>query len=494
MIRELFKDLIKYFPSKLVPAIVGIIAIPIITRLFSPDEYGNYVLVMATVSLLSTLAVAWLNSSTIRFLPAYELSGKVNQFRTVLLKLMLLSIGITFVLFLGILFLLKNCISSNFYSLMRIGIFVFAISSCWSILINFLRARRKAAWYSTFSVWASIAGLGFGILIVLNFDLGVEGLLWGVIICMAIALPFLWKTSIGFSSLRKGNIRSPMSWEIAMYGIPAMMINVLTWAQSLSDRYILEFFCGSVEVGMYSASYAISEKGIFLLSSLVLLAASPIGFNIWESQGVKASQEFMSKLTRYYLLVGLPATVGLSVLAEPIIDVFVAPAYCQGYRIVPLVAFGAFFMGIAHRFTIGLSYHNRTDLLMLCCFGSVVLNIILNFLLIPRYGFMAAAVTTFISYFFLLLLSILVSRRFFVWGFPFKSLAKIICASAVMGVVVFSMGNTLIFSQWVNLGIAACIGAVVYGFLLFLLREIQPNEKKMIKQTLKSVCGRLVSS
>jgi len=486
MIREFFKDLLKYFPSKVVPAIMGIIAIRIFTLLFSPAEYGNYALVMATVSFLSTLAAAWLSSSTIRFLPAYEQSGEINKFRNVLLKTMFLSIGTTFVLFLGILFLLKNHISLNFYSLLRIGTFVFAINSCWSILLSFLRARRQAALYSTFSVWSNITGLGFGISMVLSFNLGVEGLLWGFITCKAIALPFLWKMSIGLPSLKEGNIRSPMGREIAKYGIPAMAINILTWAQSLSDRYILEFFRGSVEVGIYSASYAISERSIFLLNSLVLLAATPIGFKIWESQGVKASQIFMNKLTRYYFLVGLPATVGFSLLARPVIQVLVAPDYYLGYKIAPIVAFGAFFVGIAHRFTLGLSYHKRTDLLMLCYVGSVVLNIVLNLFLIPRYGFMAAATTTLVSYFFLFLLSILVSKRFFSWQFPFKSIAKIICASAVMGEVVYLTFNHLPVPQWANLFITTCIGLLVYGILLFLLREIQPNEKKTIKQTLRA--------
>jgi len=56
MIKDLFKDMTKYLPSKVIPAIVGIVALPIITRLFSPADYRNYVLVIATVSILSTLA------------------------------------------------------------------------------------------------------------------------------------------------------------------------------------------------------------------------------------------------------------------------------------------------------------------------------------------------------------------------------------------------------------------------------------------------------
>ena len=476
MIRELFKDSAKYLPSMVVPALVGIIAIPIITRLFPPEVYGNYILVIATVSFLSTIAVAWLGSSTIRFYPAYELNGELNKFYTVLLKLTISSVGTISILFLIILFLLKNQVSTNLLFLIHIGVLLFVVSSFWSVLLTLLWAKRKAVWYSALSIWMSVVGLGIGIAIVLILHTGVEGLLWGAIISTVIALPLLWKKSLGMPSLKDGNVRSGMGWEIAKYGIPAMAINVLTWAQSLSDRYILEFFRGGIEVGIYSASYGISEQGIFFITSLFLLASSPICFNIWESQGIKASQEFMKKLTRYYLLVGLPAAVGLTILAKPIVHILVAPKYYPGYMIIPLIASGAFLVGVAHRFTIGLSYHKRTDLLMFCYLGSVVLNIVLNFIYIPKYGYMAAAGTTFVSYAFLLLSAIFVSRRFFVWEFPFKSLGKISCASIVMGVVVYYIGNSLTSSDLINLISGMLVGVVVYVVMLLLLREPQKEE------------------
>lgn len=485
MIKELFKDSAKYLPSMVVPAMVGIIAVPIITRLFPPEVYGNYALVTATVTFLSAISIGWVGSSTIRFFPAYKLNGELNKFYGLLLKLTISSVGATSILFLIILSSLKTQIPANLCFLMCIGVLLFMVSSFRAVFLDLLRAKREVVWYSTLSIWMSVAGLGIGIAIVLILHTGVEGLLWGAIISTVIALPLLWKISLGMPSLKGGNIRSRMGWEIAKYGIPAMAINVLAWAQSLSDRYILGFFRGSAEIGIYSVSYAISEQSIFFVVSLFLMASSPIGFHIWESQGVEASREFMKKLTRYYLLVALPAAVGLSILAKPIVHILVAPQYYQGYMIIPLVAFGAFLVGVAHRFTTGLAYHKRTDILMLCYLGSVILNIALNFIFIPKYGYMAAAGTTFVSYAFLLLSAIFVSRRFFVWAFPFKSTGKIVCASAVMGVVVYYIGNSLTSSALINLISGMFVGIVVYVMMLLLLREPQKEEIQEL-QELKS--------
>jgi len=64
MIIDLFKDILKYLPAQIVPAMMGFISIPIITRLFDPADYANYILVIATVSVLITI-VGWLPMSII---------------------------------------------------------------------------------------------------------------------------------------------------------------------------------------------------------------------------------------------------------------------------------------------------------------------------------------------------------------------------------------------------------------------------------------------
>ena len=485
MIKQLAKDSAKYLPSKLVPPLTGIIAIPILTRLFPPQIYGNYILVVAAVSFLSTIAVEWLSSSTIRFFPIYKLNNNLNQFYHVLLKLIIFSVGIITIFMVVILALLKNHISTNLIFLLRIGMLLFIVDSFWSVFLNLLRIKQKVGWYSIYSVWKSVAGLTIGIVIVQVFNMGIEGLLFGEIIVTIIIIPLLWKTSLGVQPFKnKGNIFSSMGKEIAKYGIPAMWINVLTWAQSLSDRYLLEIFRGSYEVGIYSASYSLAEKSIFFIVSLFHLAGTPIAFTLWENHGIEKTRDFMNKIARYYLLISVPAAVGISILAKSAIQILVESQYYAGYVIVPLVTFGAFLVGVAHRFAIIFSYYKRTDVLMLCYLGSVILNVALNILFIPKYGYIAAAATTFASYAFLLLSALFISRRFFTWQFPFKSLIKITCASAIMGIVVYLVSNSLMISKLLNLSLSICLGGFIYLVLLFLFREFQQQEKVIMKQVL----------
>ena len=491
MIKELIKDIAKYLPSQITPAIVGLIAIPIITRLFPPEDYGNYILVMATVSVLFTTAVGWLGSSIIRFFPDYKLNFRLGQFHSTVVKLAIISVVAISLLFLGILFFLQGDISTNLYSLMRIGILVFIVTSCSDVLLQFLRAKRKVTWYTSFSVWRSVTALGFGVGLVIFWHHGVEGLLWGSVLSMTVVLPLLVIASLRGSELKAKGISIPLTLDMARYGFPMGVASLAAWILSLSDRYILEFFRGSHEVGIYSVSYALSERSILLVTSLFWLASTPIEMKIWEEQGERASQEFLSKLTRYYLLMGLPVLVGLSVLAKPMIHIITTPEYYQGYRIIPLVAFGVFLIGLQRRYQSGLIFHKKTNLIMFSIIVSGLLNIGLNFLLVPRYGYMAAAATTLASYVFLLMLMIITSRRFFVWEFPFKSLAKTACASGAMGIVVYYLGKSLISSTLISLILGICVGGVIYVLILFLLREFQQDEIQVLHALKASVLAKM---
>jgi len=482
MIRDFVKDLLKYLPAQIAPAIMGLIAIPIITRLFSPEDYGNYVLVMATVSILTTI-VGWLSMSIIRFYPACERDGRLPELYGTAVRWLLISVAVLAIIFSGLIFATRAKLGDQLYHLMLIGVLVLVATSIFRVSQQFLRAKRRVGWYGSFSVWQSVARLGIGIALVIALGFGVEGLLWGSVLSVAVALPLLWKLAIGGFSWSK-SVSINLTKEMAKYGFPLVVANLAAWILSLSDRYILEFSRGAHEVGIYSASYAISEKSILLLVSLFMLASGPIGMNIWEKEGEKKSQEFVSKLTRYYLIICLPAVVGLSVLAQPIIDVLTAPEYYQGFRIVPLVALGGFFLGLQQRFQSGLMFYKKTKLVMIGIIASGLLNLGLNFLLVPKYGYMAAAGTTAVSYAFLLVAMMSISRRYFVWRFPFKSLGKGALSSAIMGAVVYPVGNSLTASTLINLGISVPLGVVVYSVSLFLLGGIEPNEKQVVKQAL----------
>jgi len=478
MIKELFKDMTKYLPSNIVPAMVGLISIPIITRLFPPPDYGDYILVLSTIMVLCTL-VSWVGMSIVRFYPAYERDKKLGIFYSTVIKWLLISVFGISVLFLVILLIGKSYISQNLYDLMLLSLGIFILSSFFGTLLSFLRVKRLVGWYTTFSVWKSITAIGFGLILVMIFKFGIEGLLWGIILAIVLVLPWLWRKVAGKTPL-KGRTSRPLAIEMAKFSFPLMIGNLAYWILALSDRYVLGFFRGAREVGIYSASYGIGEKSILLLVSLFTLGCSPIAYNIWEKEGERKSRVFNTEVTRYFLMVSLPAVVGLSVLAKPILGILTGQEYFMGYRVLPFVALSIFLDGAVIGFGHGLGYRKKTKYIMMSLIIGGLVNLGFNFAFVPKYGYMAAATTTLIGFIVMDGLIIYFSKRLFTWKFPFKSLGKIGCASIMMGLLVYCLSNTLAFSNLINLAISIPVGIVIYVSMLFLLHELKTEEIKEV--------------
>jgi len=316
----------------------------------------------------------------------------------------------------------------------------------------------------------------------MRFGWGIEGLLWGTIFCLLLILPLMFKvlSKTTCTTFSKG-FSKDSALMMVRYGFPVVIGNLAAWILRLSDRYILELFRGSYEVGIYSISYGISAQTIGLLSSLFVLSVGPIGMKIWEYKGQAASEKFISKTARYSLIMYLPCCVGLSILAKQILQIFAVADYINGYKIMPFVVFGAFFFNFRGRFLAGLLYHKKTNLIMVGTLLAALTNIVLNFIFIPQYGYVAAAATTFVSYLLLFVVIMLLSRRFFTWDFPFKTLFNTILASGLMGVIIYSLKNTFNLHPIMNVIGLILIGVFTYSLSLLLLKEIRENELMVVK-------------
>lgn len=477
MIQKFIKDFVKYLPSMLVPALISLIAIPIIAHLFPPEDYGRYVLVKITISVL-LIIIGWLSMSILRFYPEYESNNRTGEFYSTVIRLMLMSVGAVGLIFFIVLSFLKENMNQSLYSFMMIGLSVFVFNAIFDVLLHFLRIKREVNTYNIFRVWNSIASLGLGVLLVLFMSMGVDGLLWGMLISLIFALPFLWKETVRYFSLYS-KFSKKLSFEMFKYGLPLMVGNLAAWVLSLSDRYILKIFYSSKEVGIYSLSYAVSEKSILFLSSLFMLASRPLGMRIWESGSEEIAKEYVANVTRFYLILSVPMVIGLSVLGGPIVRVVGRPEYYEGYRIISFVAVSGLLLGLQQRFQAGLIFRKKTNRIMLAILISGIINIILNIILIPDYGYFAAAITTLISYVVLLVSIILFSRGFLMWKFPYKTLLRVTICSAVMGFVVYLINARLEYSA-LSLVILVILGMLIYAAILYIIGEVKDEEKILL--------------
>lgn len=478
MIKDFVRDLIRYLPSKALPGLFGIVLIPIFTRMLKPEEYGNYVLVISTISVLNIIAAEWINTSIMRFYADYEKRAQLSLFNGTVFRTIILSIVVVLLITFLTLFLIRKHLSIALYHYFAIGLLIFGFGAAYNIMQEILILKRKPNQYSFMSVWRQCVCILIGILIVLFYNLSVAGLLWGILIGIIVMLPILFRISF-----RKINIReySPsLRLDMMRYGLPLGITNIAAWLLTLSDRYIIKYFRGSSEVGLYSISYSLTDRSLQLIVSLIILSSAPIVMKLWDTKGIDETRRFIKDLTKHYMIITLPAAVGLSLLSKPILKLLSTQSFYEGYKIMPMVAGSIFLYGLQRNFQLGLLFYKKTMVIMYILLISGISNIILNFFFVPKYGFVAAGYTTLFSYAIFALLIILASRRYFVFPFSFKTFVKVIISTVIMSITILFVLRLKLASAMITIVFSIIFGIFVYSTSLIMMKEINKNVFKDI--------------
>jgi O-antigen/teichoic acid export membrane protein len=110
------------------------------------------------------------------------------------------------------------------------------------------------------------------------------------------------------------------------------------------------------------------------------------------------------------------------------------------------------------------------------------LNVVLNLIFIPRYGYNGAAAATFLSYLVYPLLVYRVSRAEIPWRLQWRSAGRTVAAVLVMAAVMLGLKGVLagVVHPLIEILVAALLGLAVYAGCLLLLKEIRPYEKKLL--------------
>lgn len=471
MSREVLRDAFIYLPSKVVPAAVGLLSIPILTRFLSPESYGKYSLVLTTLLLVSSFCISWLPSVVLRFNIIYGVKSLHKYLFSKFLACLISGFGIWFLLAWILAFPILDPL------LLISGIVWLIGQSYFEYYLGWLRARRLAAKYSIAVCWRSIIGIAlvFGIL-TLGYTSGGAVILM-LAASMLIGLIFLHKLAIGDKKSSDGHPQKAIDkTQILKYGIPAAFLNLVVLSLSLVDRYFIHVFLGPESVAIYGASYDIAEKTIFFVNSMLLFSSSIIGIRIFENEGEVKASEFLFKIMRVYIIVG-PFLIFMLIILSPVIFNYILPAdYRSGIDVLPIIAVSGLFVGIMHRYSLLLSFHKRTDLNLLCGIGALFVNLILCWLLIPRYGTVGAAVGTFVSYGSWLTFVRLSTIKFHCPVFPWKTLFSVVIALVISFAArsFISMYHQALDIYYLIANVSVVL--IIYSLVLFLLKEIKYSD------------------
>lgn len=460
--------------SNILISLSSLIFIPIITKTFTTAEYGIWAQVLTTVALLPNIANLGLPYTMVRFLSG---ENDKNKFKESFYPMLLIT-TISTLIICGIFLLFSQLIASALFDgnikILYITIIISFFACINLMLITFFRTLKQMKRYSIFLILQSYIGVFVCIYLTIKgypIETVVLGLLTGYLIV------FILMASIIFSYLGLSLPKFKLLKEELVFAIPTIPSNISSWVVDSSDKYVIGLIIGAGAVGSYSPGYALGSILLMFLSPFAILLPAVLP-EYFENGGMKEVNSFLKYSMKYYLLLTVPAAVGLSVLSKSLLlSITTFDIATHGFMVTPFVALGAIFMGIYGISNNILILNKNTKILGKLWIGVAILNVLLNIIFIPILGILGAAFATLIAYFIAFLVTILKSKEYMDLPFEYSSSLKIILASAIMGIIVYLINPIGIL----NIILTVILGIIIYFTLIFLFKGISKKEITMFK-------------
>jgi O-antigen/teichoic acid export membrane protein len=392
--RSLGKDLIAYGIMGGVTRSLNLLLLPILTRLFSPDDYGIIDIIATLTSLLSLFMTLNLPSALARLWFESTKENRQEQLVSSVISFVVLAGSGIFVVIwyqsrwiAGI--LLDNPLLSAYIVLGALAALLTALCSIAEVI---LRMERKIARYNILNIVETVSYVALALLLVLRLETGLSGVFVARVIAVGLklALGFFWVSGHAKFLFSFSDLKSAVSYSLPMF--PAV---VVTWINNQADRLLLLVFLGLGAVGVFSAAAKIVLI-VGLLVSIFRQAWDPLAMELIDSDEARRN-EFYRRVLNYYA--GAMAAIALVFVAfsREILALVTSTEYQSGYVIIPWLIGAQIFHGSSSITNLGMLVSKRTFGNSIAAWTGAVVNIGLGVLLIPVFEIWGAAIGSFLA-------------------------------------------------------------------------------------------------
>ena len=389
----MYRQILGYVPSNVVPAVVSILMVYAYTRLLSPDAFGVYSYVFATVLVLQASLFQALPIAVMRFYPGAAKAGRKDR---LLKEAYLVFYGLAGALTLicaGIMLAVNMPREYWLPAVLAAPMLLFRSLVQLNQAIN--RSADKMRRYN--AIECAHASLGFELGLVALYLLGpsaaaiVIGLLIAAIACSLADVRLLLAP---FAPTAKGLDRAELVRLLA-YAWPMVAVAATSTILQTSDRFMIGSMAGAGALGIFAVAYSLVERPTSLICGSITTTTFPLVVQVLEHQGKEAARLQAGRNGIALLAVCLPACAGLALTADYIAASLVGPAFRAGVAgLLPIMAWTVLARNLRAHF-VDHAYHlSGRPLGMLWTYVPVtILNIALNLFAVPRYGMFGAAWT-----------------------------------------------------------------------------------------------------
>jgi O-antigen/teichoic acid export membrane protein len=443
--------------ANILSALLGLLSVSVFTRLFSPHDYGIYLLGVGLASTVSVFLVGWFrnlilsgharnDATDVRGLVisgylvcclsapvAYGLGRLVGLDATAALAAVVLSVAI------GLFELTQDLVRARLMALtvMRATLVRAACVLCLGAVVAFLNPA--------------------GYLLLLSSTLAY---LFAVLVQSRAA----WRgTVIKFDGV--GLL------AVARRGLPLTLSLTLLAISSVTDRFVIANLVGAAEAGRYVAGLDLVRQTLMIPAMSVAAAFFPLAVQIHASQGSAATRSHLAECVELLLSVTLPACLGFAIISPHVANVVLGADFREvAAQTMPIVAIAVIFQVLTQQYLHASFLLSGRNSLYLINTGSIIVaNVILSCVLVTDYGAIGAAWARLGADAIGFVCALILSRWAFPVPIPLGRLALTMIAGLLMALAVAASDRSLHVSDSTACVILVGVGLLSYGALCWLL-------------------------
>ncbi len=474
--REIARHSSVYMIGMILTRLAPLVMIPLYTHYLTPDDYGVVALLVMTGDVIAILISMGLSVAVFRF---YAEKEQESEKKKVVSTALVMGNALFFCIF-GTLVIFSSQVSTLVFGsaeytyYFQLTFVALALQASIEIPLSYLRARSKSSEFVIVSIVRTVLQLTLNVVLIAVVHLGILGILYSTLTTFAITASYLMYVTIRDCGI---TVSRSIGRQLVSYGYPLVFSNMGEFILTFSDRFFLKAYTNLTEVGLYTLGY---KFGMFV--SFIVLAPF---HQHWSIEMFKIDkrpdrEEVFRKVLMAVSMAALIFIFMLSVFIKEIVHILASPSYLSAYKVVPIVALGYYYFGLARFFRLGAMITKRTKYIAYSTSIAAVVNVLLNLLLIPRFGMFGAGAATVGSFFVQFAVMAYWSNKLYPVSFSWTRLNLLLLYAIVILLVSYS-----VMPDNILLGILkdSIFALIFLGSMYFFW--MRPEEKNIVRNIIR---------
>ncbi len=434
------------------------LALPVLTRYLTTEDFGIFNYTTSVMSFILVISTLSLNSFILRhYFEVHKKEEKQELFGTIFVFILTLNLVFLFIGFMIFPLAIKAFdIKIPFHPYFQIALVINFLEAMAVLPLVYYRVTKNAWRYFLLMSSKAILTVIVSLVLVIEYEMGIMGRYYGVLLnnlfFLVLYLVVMFKIStfsFNWSILKKG----------LRFSLPILPGAFAAVAILSIDRIILERYVSVSQLGVYSVGVALAAPVMVIVRGFYL-AIEP---EIYESFKNEGYNTWVVKLKDNFLYIILFLGCMLIIFCREIVAIMVPEQFYESYTIIPFFVVSSIFRGAGILICTTLYALNKTAYQPIIVATALLVNIVGNLILIPYMGILGAAVSTTLSFWVLLMMSVYITGQFV--EIKWRSLRDTLIIVSFCGIATLIMmiqADTLLMTVLVKIVVTAPFIYYVY--------------------------------